>query len=212
MEGSVRNQKVPKAQPEPKRLRFVVAEQPSPKAEPRLWFPFDERKATAAASVFLKAHGGTMQHLRLMKLMYIADRRSIQRWNEPIAGGKYCSMKLGTVPGTVYDIVKEGGKVWSKHVRRLGANSVELIGTVQTGSLSKEEVGLLQDVSAEFEKVKTFALCELTHDFGEYEETERTSRPIAAEKLMRVLGKTNEEIEEAAADAARRLRAAQLFA
>ena len=45
-----------------------------------------EEKAAQAAALFLLKAGGPMPHLKLMKLLYIADRESYRRRGSPITG------------------------------------------------------------------------------------------------------------------------------
>jgi len=58
-----------------------VGPHPQPR---RLLPPFNERKATEAASVLLRLRGGQMSHLKLIKLLYLADREALDRWSVPI--------------------------------------------------------------------------------------------------------------------------------
>jgi hypothetical protein len=59
-------------------------------------FSFDEQKATAAAGVLLKkCPGRRMKYIRLLKLLYIADRESLRNRGRPIVGDRYISMKKG---------------------------------------------------------------------------------------------------------------------
>jgi hypothetical protein len=41
---------------------------------------FDEKKATEVAAFLLKMRGGKMSYLKLIKLLYLADRESLSRW------------------------------------------------------------------------------------------------------------------------------------
>jgi len=45
---------------------------------------FNEQKATELAAYFLKSGGGSMPYLKLMKLLYLADRKAIELDGSPI--------------------------------------------------------------------------------------------------------------------------------
>jgi hypothetical protein len=45
---------------------------------------FDERKATEATALLLSLRGGQMHYMKLIKLLYLADRRALLRWGIPI--------------------------------------------------------------------------------------------------------------------------------
>ena len=46
-------------------------------------FVFDERKAAQAAAHLLHRHGGPMPYIKLIKLLYLADRRGLRRDGSP---------------------------------------------------------------------------------------------------------------------------------
>ena len=58
-------------------------------------FRFNLSKATEAACLFLERDGGQMNIMKLVKLMYLLDRLSLDRRNSPISGGDYLSMRNG---------------------------------------------------------------------------------------------------------------------
>ena len=45
---------------------------------------FDEKKAAQAAAYFLLRAGGRLEVLKLMKLLYLAERRSFEKYGEPM--------------------------------------------------------------------------------------------------------------------------------
>ena len=49
---------------------------------------FNERKVAQIAAYFLHRRGGCMSHLKLMKLMYLADREAFNRFGRSITGRK----------------------------------------------------------------------------------------------------------------------------
>jgi uncharacterized phage-associated protein len=71
-------------------------------------FTFDERKATAVASALLQLAGRSMHYLELLKLLYYADRESLDLYGQPITGDRYVNMRHGPVLRSVYDLVKRG--------------------------------------------------------------------------------------------------------
>jgi hypothetical protein len=56
---------------------------------------FSEKKAAQVAAFFLHRAGGRMEKLKLMKLMYLAERASYQKFGEPMVGDKLVSMDNG---------------------------------------------------------------------------------------------------------------------
>ena len=68
-------------------------------------FVFDERKAAQAASILLERSGGSMDYLKLVKLLYLADRAALIETEAPITDDHYASMKHGPVPCQVLELI-----------------------------------------------------------------------------------------------------------
>ena len=58
---------------------------------------FREDKASQVAAIFLKLRGGRMNHLKLMKLLYLAEREALIRLGRPIIFDYCVSMDHGPV-------------------------------------------------------------------------------------------------------------------
>ncbi|MEE3701578.1 type II toxin-antitoxin system antitoxin SocA domain-containing protein, partial [Mannheimia haemolytica] len=50
---------------------------------------FDELKIAQATAYLLHKAGGTMEHIKVMKLLYLADRLSWQRYGYSISNDEY---------------------------------------------------------------------------------------------------------------------------
>ncbi len=71
--------------------------------------PFNETKATQAAAHLIKRRGqGYMSYMKLIKLLYFADREALLRWGSPITADTFYSMDRGPVLSRVHDLVTEG--------------------------------------------------------------------------------------------------------
>lgn len=57
----------------------------------------DVEKAIQAVGVLLRREGKRASRLRLLKLLYIADRISLQKTGTPILGSKVVALKHGPV-------------------------------------------------------------------------------------------------------------------
>lgn len=172
---------------------------------------FDEKKATAAAGALLKHAGGRMRYLRLIKLLYLADRKSLDRTGRPIVGGRYVAMKYGPVLSDVLDLVKRGaGSTWSALIERDGFH-VRLKGEPDLSPLSQFEIDLLREAAKLYEQLDQWKLTELTHGLPEWTDPGGSSKEISPEEILRALKKSDEEIEEARQDAIERAYFDELF-
>ena len=74
----------------------------------RMNFRFDTDKATEVACLFLQKAGGRMNIMKLVKLIYLLDRLSLDRRGIPVVGGDYLSMRNGPVTSEVLDMINAG--------------------------------------------------------------------------------------------------------
>ena len=58
---------------------------------------FNEQKTAQIAAWFISQGGGSMPHLKLMKLMYLAERESMSRHGFTMTGDYFVSMPHGPV-------------------------------------------------------------------------------------------------------------------
>lgn len=133
--------------------------------------PFKPMKAIQASAVLLKTRQSRrMSRLRLLKLLYIADRESLVTLGRPITGDRVVAMRNGPVLSGTYDMIKgedSCAPVWEKYLRNVD-NDVELTAEPGVGKLSKLEIEKLQEVAQRFEHQDEFDLSDYTHGFAEW--------------------------------------------
>jgi uncharacterized phage-associated protein len=70
-------------------------------------FLFNIEKAIQAVAALLHFHGSKeMSYLRMLKLLYIADRETLKETGRPITGDRIVAMEHGPVLSSVYDLIK----------------------------------------------------------------------------------------------------------
>jgi uncharacterized phage-associated protein len=82
---------------------------------------FDTHKAIQAAGVLLRFEKNRMSYLRLLKLLYIADREFIRDSGLPLLGSRAVAMEHGPLHSDVYNLVKgihENTSLWSRFFRQ----------------------------------------------------------------------------------------------
>ena len=162
---------------------------------------YEEKTAQAAALFLLKA-GGIMPHLKLMKLLYIADRESYLRRGSPISGDGMVSMPHGPVLSHTYDLKGAAGPEsggWARYVRRVNQYAVTLADgiTEETflGKLSQAERWIIDDVWERYGHMDQWELRDFTHTFPEWKDPRGSSRPIERLTLFKALGMTDEQAQ-----------------
>jgi uncharacterized phage-associated protein len=182
-------------------------------------FPFNERKAAAAASYLLRLAGGTMPYLELIKLMYFADRESLDLYGQPITGDRYVNMKDGPVLSSVYDLIKHtifGAKPprgpWGTIISKKGRWELRLTGEPDVTPLSAAEIALLKDVFDTRRQRDRWETRDASHALPEWEKPDKsTSTPLPVEQILAVLGKSADEIAVVRARAAERAHFDKIF-
>jgi uncharacterized phage-associated protein len=156
-----------------------------------------------------------MEYLRLLKLLYIADRENVRETGDPITFSRSVAMDNGPLSSEVYDLIKgerEDEGEWSQYISTHG-NSVRLITDPGRGLLTKGEIAKLNEVSMKFESLNTWDLVEHTHTFEEWkvnEPAEGSSRPIPFGAIIEAVG-LKDQRNEILADLAKRNAASQFF-
>ena len=164
---------------------------------------FDEAKATEAAALFLKLRGGRMHYMKLIKLLYLADRTALLRWGIPITTDTYVSMDHGPVVSRIYDLVRRKieGHEWNTFISEpLGdaGKEVELIKPeVPRAHLSRAEENLIRKVFEKYGRWNRYKLRDFVlHKLPEWHDPEGTSLPISISDILRAGGEKDErEIE-----------------
>jgi uncharacterized phage-associated protein len=173
---------------------------------------FDTLKVVQAAAILLKEDRGRMTRLRLLKLLYIADRESIAETLRPITGDDAVAMDHGPVLSKTYRLIKrEAGPdnaIWDQYIAQEGARDHVLIGDPGDGRLSDHDITKLQAVSALRRGMTDYQIADETHKYPEWiknQPPEGSKQDISLHDLLDALGMAeNEErlIDEERADAA----------
>jgi uncharacterized phage-associated protein len=133
-------------------------------------FRFDFDKALQAAGVLLSLDGDRMERIRLLKLLYIADRELLAETGRTITGDRAAAMKHGPVLSQVYDLIKgESSRAgeWGRFIHTVN-RAVELRNDPGRGELSRGEIEKLTEVTDRYRDVDDWALSEATHEFEEW--------------------------------------------
>ena len=174
-------------------------------------FVFDEEKTVQAASVLLDLHDGAMPYIKLIKLLYLADRESLVETGSPITGDRFVSMKYGPVLSRVLDLIKDTDpardSIWHSYIARRNYDAV-LIGQAQSDHLSEYEEDVLESVFESHGRTKEWDLVARTHALPEWTDPGGSNAPIEPEEILRYAGYTEDEVRAAVeqADAVRALR------
>lgn len=171
-------------------------------------FAFDERKAAEAAAQLLQWGGGAMGYLKLMKLLYLAERRTLIETGFPITGDRIAAMDKGPILSSTLDRIRGTvtGQGWLAAALRKepSGEGVRLLQPApKVGRLSDYEIRILGEVYEEYGHLTGEQLSELLHrEAPEWKPPPAgSSRPIKPEAILKAAGKTDDEIAAIADEA-----------
>lgn len=166
---------------------------------------FNEKKAAQVAAFFL--FKGLQRHanitlLKLMKLMYLAERDSYKQYGEPIIGDALVSMPNGPVLSTTLDLINFGSSTnivggWDSLIAERSGRDMTLKRADAIRSeedlreLSDSDIEILHSIWNDFGSKSAIWLREFTHDPAncpEWEDPDGSSVPIDMDKLFLSFG------------------------
>lgn len=157
-------------------------------------FQFDPQKALAAI-VHILSRRGSVEKVKLMKLLYLADKRHFIKTGVPITGDRLVAMRLGPVPSSTLNMVNglypiDGGSVYD--TLNVVNNDVFLRTPPGEGesALSASERETIDAVLNDHGDTYRWRLVEETHKLPEYIEhyVKDTSTPIPFETIAKHSG------------------------
>lgn len=166
-------------------------------------FVFDERKTAEAAAYLLRLRGGRMPYMKLIKLLYLADRESLVETGYPITGDIQLSMNFGPVLSHVLDAIHYGSPVWNEYVSVPDGYDVSLVSTahdVALDELSPYDRAMLGRVNDTVGSLDQWALVRYTHQLPEWENPNGGAVPIDPRIVLQEAGRSDREIQEVAAE------------
>ena len=183
-----------------------------------MFFWFDASKAAQAAGVLLDFDDGKMEYIRLLKLLYIADRESVKECGRPISYSQSVAMPYGPLSHEIYELIcgerDNDQHLWSDFIRTHG-NYATMTADPGRGKLSKFEIEKLREVSRRFEHVPSFEIVDKTHEFPEWQNFQPTkpnsSRRIPFTAILDALEIPPDEKQAIIADMQEKAKADRLF-
>ena len=158
---------------------------------------FNEAKATQAAARLLRNRGGRMSYMKLIKLLYLADREALARWGRPITTDTYVSMKHGPVLSEVLNLITDplsDQTFWARHISEPEHFAVSLKADPCGDLLSEAEDELLDETFKKFGHLNRWALVDLAHTLPEWKDPDGSAHPIKLSEILAAQKKTPEEI------------------
>lgn len=143
---------------------------------------FEYDKAVQAAGILLRAHRGKqMSSLRLLTLLYLADRENLKSVARPIIGNHFVATEDGPQHREVRELLTSipGEELsWSTYIHRDGY-VVELVEDPGALALSPQEIEVLTTLADRYRARNDVELVELTRQFPEWQRNHVVNSSVA---------------------------------
>jgi len=156
---------------------------------------FDHKKATQAINFLAQKEGGHIDKIKVIKLIWLADRYHIRKYGRPIVNDIYFAMPYGPVASSVADLAgfndiqigEDEKKYLEKYLKsaRFKKNTIVSIEGVDEQVFSDSEIEALDKIYQEYGNYKPFDLVNLSHKFPEWKKFEASLKSkITTRELM----------------------------
>lgn len=179
----------------------------NPDYKPEAALGFDHLKSVQTIAYFVRKAGGSAEKLKLIKLVYLADRRSFERRGKPINFDSYFSLPHGPVASSALNGMDHqfDDPAWEALNQAENRRDVTIVGDVAEDHLSRADRAILDATWDEFGGMTASQIRNWTHRHcPEYVEVgPAKSLPIDLSEILTQIGAGNPD------DAARDIRVLQ---
>ena len=170
---------------------------------------YDEVKATQVGTMLLDLNNNEMDYLKFIKLLYNIERESINRWTRPLFFDDLYSMQHGQVVSKTLDRTKPENQgvetFWREHIVNSN-NNVRQIRSANTDKLSRAEISLIKEMFEKYKDKTALQMREEHHTpslFPEWKDPGDSNIKTPYDVLLKVLAKTDEQIQDFKAELSR---------
>lgn len=152
-------------------------------------FTYERDRASQAVLWLLHRHGGSLDKLKLVKLVFLADREHLARYGRPVVGGCYFAMLHGPVCSELLDDINQSGSAAPPSGGppfNLHGTQVQSRGPATEEMLSESDIEILHEVDRRFGQMDPFRLRDYTHSLKVWQDNyqKNTSIPIPYEDFF----------------------------
>lgn len=157
---------------------------------------FREDKTTQMAARFLALADGRISYLKLLKLLYLADKQMLIDHGKPITYDRWYAMKHGPVLSSTYNLIKSTApsEYWANYIHT-EKYDVVLSDDPGTDALSTAEDRIIDTVFKKYQDHDGWQMVHIVQPLSEWEDPGDTSREMTYGDVLRVEGFDAEDIE-----------------
>ena len=136
---------------------------------------FNYKKSIQTLNLIAQANGGSVNKMKAIKLMWLADRLHLRRYGRMITEDSYFALPLGPVPSAARDILEENpflndieleyGQEYLKSTDKFTYSALKL---PDLNVFSQTDVETIQTVISKYNQFDHFQLSDMSHSFPEW--------------------------------------------
>ncbi|MEX1236935.1 MAG: Panacea domain-containing protein [Pseudomonadales bacterium] len=164
---------------------------------------YSEQRAAQIAAFFISKAGGRIEILKLMKLMYFAERESFKAYGEPMTGDRYYSLDHGPILSKTLDHINNmvdsepgGWESWIQdRENHLLSLREEGDPTARLTLLSEADIEILESTWSEYGRFSASQLRNLSHEIcDEWDDPDGSRLPILVSRILKSVGHKDPDV------------------
>jgi uncharacterized phage-associated protein len=178
-------------------------------------FRFHPEKAIQAVAFLLRRERGfRMNYMRLLKVLYIAEREILAESGQPLTGSRVIAMQRGPVLEDVLQLIRgehTAVPLWSPFLR-VDHYNLEMVTDPGIGLLSRYVSRKLNEVAKRYDDLDEWGMVAVTHAFPEWLRNDpgESSQEIPLAHILEAVGR-GADLKEIVANAREDERASRFF-
>lgn len=155
---------------------------------------FNFKRATQGAAFLLRnLPGSRMNYMRLLKLLYVAERESIQESGRALMGGAAVAMERGPVLEDMYSLIRGQHEKAADWTAFFHTEHYDLVMHHDPGNdmLTPYLASKLEQIAERYQECDEWAMVDITHQFDEWRKNDpgKSSRPIPFNDILDAVGR-----------------------
>ena len=153
-------------------------------------------KTTQMAARFLQLAHEPIPYIKLLKLLYLADKQMLIKHGKPITYDRWYALKYGPVLSSTYNLIKGTvrSEYWSDHIK---TEQYDVVLSSDPGSdaLSTAEDRIIDGVFEKYKDMDKWELVDDLHQLPEWEDPGDSSKEITYQEVLRIEGLAKDDID-----------------
>ena len=149
----------------------------------------------------LSKYKGILNYTKLIKLLYLSDRKSFELTGYSISGDAYVSMKNGPVLSLLYDLIRNNCNetslqyYWNSKFTTDGYDIHQVCDYIPLGELSKNDIEIMDLIDKQFHYNDFRQMIDFVHKNCPEWQMTFSSIPLSKIKIMKNVGISDDDIK-----------------